>query len=162
MYIPRTTLTRHHMQSGPQLWFLSGLFPMQFLMRFSCRQNHSTSSDIQGVELVHTVCSQLLCVCGYCCHLTLNCSFALRLELSVSFLLELRLLHSNFCFGTSLVELFGPCKNWRTAPFCLVPAAVLNDDDGGLSVASWSLLFSKPFPWFRVKMLTHFEDFLAL
>ena len=24
------------------------------------------------------------------------------------------------------------------------------------------LLFSKPFPWFRVKMLTHFEDFLEL
>ena len=43
------------------------------------------------------------------------------------------------------------------------PSAVLNDDDeGGLSVASWSLLFSKPFPWFRVKMLTHFEDFLEL
>ena len=43
------------------------------------------------------------------------------------------------------------------------PSAVLNDDDeGGLSVASWGLLFSKPFPWFRVKMLTHFEDFLEL
>ena len=43
------------------------------------------------------------------------------------------------------------------------PSAVLNDDDeGGLSVASWGLLFSKPFPWFRVKMLTHFEDFLDL
>ena len=43
------------------------------------------------------------------------------------------------------------------------PSAVLNDDDeGGLSVASWGLLFSKPFPWFRVKMLTHFEDLLEL
>ena len=43
------------------------------------------------------------------------------------------------------------------------PSAVLNDDDeGGLSVASWGLLFSKPFPWFRVKMPTYFEDFLEL
>ena len=160
MCIPRTTLTRYHSLVSSFV-SVSGLFPMQFLMRFSCRQNHSTSSDIQGVELVHTVCSQLLCVCGYRCHLTLNCSSALRLELLVS-------------FGTAVVTLkflfwYKPCgivwtlQQPENSTILPGPSAVLNDEDeGGLSVASMGLLFSKPFPWFRVKMLTHFEDFLEL
>ena len=107
----------------------AALFPVRFVshavlllvMRFSWRQNHSRSSDIQGVELVRTVCSQLSSVCGYRCHLTLNCSSALHLELSVSFLFELRLATLKIWFRTILVEFFGPCKNRRTAPFCLVP-----------------------------------------
>ena len=90
-------------------------------MRFSWRQNHSRSSDIQGVELVSTVCSQLSCICGYRCHLVLNCSSALCMELSASFLLEMRLVTLKMWFRTNLVELFGPCKKRRTASFCPVP-----------------------------------------
>ena len=101
------------------------------------------------------------------CHLTLNCSSAFCLELLVSFLLELRLVTLKIWFRTSLVEVFGPWKNRRTTPFCPGPRAVLNDDEGGLclwppGVCAVYLLFSEPFPWFRVKMLTQFEDFLEL
>ena len=122
IHVPRTQLTRHHRLISS---FVS--CPVCFQCSFApCYEVLMTTEPFEELfrKAVRTVCSQLSCVCSYHCHLTLNCSSALCLELSVSFL------------GTVV----GYTKWWRRF----------------MSVASWVLslylLFSEPFPWFRVKM----------
>ena len=121
MCIPRTTLTRHHSLISS---FVS--CPVCFPCSFApCYEVLMTAEPFE--EFRYSGCetsSHGLQPIVLCLWLLLSFDLELQLclapELSVSFLLELQLVTLKIWFRTSLVEFFGPCKNLKTAPFCLV------------------------------------------
>ena len=122
MCIPRTTLTRHHSLIRS---FVS--CPVCFPCSFApCYEVLMTPEPFE--EFRYSGCGtsshglQPIVLCLWLpLSFDLELQLCLHLELSVSFLFELRLATLKIWFRTILVEFFGPCRNRKTAPFCLVP-----------------------------------------
>ena len=119
MCIPRTTLTRHHSLISSFV-FCPVCFPCSFA---SCYEILMTREPFEEFRYSG---------CGTSSHGLQPVVLFHWLPLSVDLELQLCLLSEALCvislgtavniwFRTSLVELFGPYKTWRTATFSPVP-----------------------------------------